>query len=185
LDGLRKRVLHVAPEFEVKRRLERFSYLDYFSASLSGVGTRIQLDINSISFPADYFHVIYCSHVLEHVLEDRKAMREFHRVLKPEGWALLQVPIAAGLEKTFEDPSVVDPKERERLFEQEDHVRLYGADYSDRLREAGFCVKVLHGIDLIGNNKATRWGIDPTEDIFFCRKSQNGDSANRIDNRAV
>src|SRR5262249_12426105 len=77
-------------------------------------------------------------HVLEHVPDDRRAMREFYRVLKPGGWAILLVPIT--VERTFEDPAVVDPAERLRLFGQEDHVRRYGPDYGDRLSEAGFAV---------------------------------------------
>jgi SAM-dependent methyltransferase len=92
----------------------------------------VRMDITDIQYPKDTFDVIYCSHVLEHVVDDRKAMREFHRVLRPDGWALLLVPIT--VEKTFEDPSVTDPEERLSVFGQEDHVRCYGPDYVERLR---------------------------------------------------
>jgi ubiquinone/menaquinone biosynthesis C-methylase UbiE len=98
----------------------------------------VKMDITNIQFPDETFDVVYCSHVLEHVPDDRKAMREFYRVLKSNGWAVLLVPII--VEKTFEDPSIDKPKDRLRLFGQSDHVRKYGRDYVDRLRESGFSV---------------------------------------------
>ena len=98
------------------------------------------MDISDIQYGDNTFDVIYCSHVLEHVPDDRKAMREFWRVLKIGGWAVLQVPIVSDV--TFEDPSVTGPKERERLFGQRDHVRRYGPDYRDRLVDVGFSMTV-------------------------------------------
>jgi ubiquinone/menaquinone biosynthesis C-methylase UbiE len=89
------------------------------------------MDITDIQYPDNTFDVIYCSHVLEHVPDDRKAMREFARVLKPEGWAVFMVSLSE--EHTIEDPSITSPAERERLFGQHDHVRRYGPDFKDRL----------------------------------------------------
>jgi SAM-dependent methyltransferase len=79
--------------------------------------------------------------VLEHVPDDRRAMRELHRILAPGGWAVLQTPVRSKLTRTDEDPSVTDPAERIRRFGQADHVRVYGADFEDRLRDAGFAVR--------------------------------------------
>ncbi|MBK7751686.1 MAG: methyltransferase domain-containing protein [Flavobacteriales bacterium] len=101
----------------------------------------IDLDITALDFPDDHFDLIICSHVLEHVPEDRTAMRELCRVLRPGGTAILLVPMS-DRPTTDEDPSVTDPQERFRRFGQTDHVRLYGRDYMDRLREAGFIVTV-------------------------------------------
>ena len=84
-------------------------------------------------------------------------MREFYRVLRPDGWAVLLVPINAPV--TLEDPSVVQPNERARIFGQEDHVRRYGPDYVERLREAGFRVTVTRVSDLFEKEDRTVPGV--------------------------
>jgi ubiquinone/menaquinone biosynthesis C-methylase UbiE len=117
----------------------------------------VRMDITDIQYPDEYFDVIYCSHVMEHVQDDKKAMREFYRVLKSGGWAILLVPITA--DKTSENSSVVDPSERLRIFGQEDHVRRYGTDYLDRLEGAGFEVKINCVSDLFEMNDIERMGI--------------------------
>jgi hypothetical protein len=90
--------------------------------------------------------------------------------LKQGGWAIMLVPISA--DKTFEDPSVVDPSERLRVFGQEDHVRRYGPDYIERLREAGFNVRVDRVSDLFEKNDIVRMGLTPASgDIYFCTKA--------------
>jgi SAM-dependent methyltransferase len=138
-DGQQKKMLHVAPESQLVRLFEKRDYIDYLSADLFA-HAMVKRDITEIHYPDNTFDVIYCSHVLEHVCDDRKAMGEFYRVLKPGVWAILQVPITA--DTTFEDPTVISPEERERLFGQNDHVRRYGPDYKDRLMEAGFSLRV-------------------------------------------
>jgi SAM-dependent methyltransferase len=120
--------------------------------------------------PHETFDVIFCSHVLEHVSDDRRAMREFRRVLRYDGWAILLVPAVA--EKTFEDPSVVDPAERLRRFGQEDHVRCYGPDYVDRLREAGFDVEEINVRDMFSDAEAIRMGlVRCAGSIHVCRRT--------------
>jgi len=171
LDGRPKSLLHVAPEYEISNRLKKADFLDYWTSSFDGKNTRAKIDITKISFPDDHFDTIYCSHVLEHVTEDRKAIREFWRILKPGRWALLQAPVIPGLTITLEDAAVVDPKDRARLYGQWDHVRAYGSDYPDRLREAGFSVTVFRAIDILSPRRIIRWGIDITEEpIFYCQK---------------
>jgi len=113
--------------------------------------------------------VIYCSHVLEHVSNDKQAMNEFYRVLKLGGWAILLVPIIS--DETFEDPSVVDPTMRLKLFGQEDHVRRYGPDFIKRVEETGFKVLEITGSDFLGNEEITRMGItEEAGTIFYCKK---------------
>ena len=170
-NGKPKSLLHVAPEYEISNRLKKVRFLDYWTSSLDGKCTRAKIDITEISFPDDHFDAIYCSHVLEHVTEDRTAMREFWRILRPGRWALLQVPITAGLDVTAEDKAVVDSNERARLYGQWDHVRAYGSDYPDRLREAGFNVTIFHAGDILTPTQITLWGIPTCEGpIFYCQK---------------
>lgn len=168
LDGRRKKLLHVAPEVQLTRLFKSHSQIDYLSADLCSPRAMVKMDIMDIQYPAETFDVAYCSHVLEHVPDDRKAMREFHRVLKPGGWAILLVPITA--EKTYEDPSVTSPQERERLFGQHDHVRRYGLDYADRLREAGFEVTEDDYASHIDKDEAQRYGVRSDDVVYLCRK---------------
>jgi predicted SAM-dependent methyltransferase len=126
------------------------------------------MDISDIQYRDNTFDVIYCSHVLEHVPDDRKALREFWRVLKVGGWAILQVPIISDV--TFEDPTVTSPEERERLFGQHDHVRRYGPDYRDRLVDVGFSVTVDGFVRELDERTVGRCGLMRNEDVYFCRK---------------
>ena len=167
-DGKPKRLLHVAPEISLMPAFEAVRGLDYLSADLSARHAMLKMDLTAIQFPDRSFDAIYCSHVLEHIPEDRKAMAEMFRVLRPGGWALIMVPVSD--QPTFEDPSVTDPAERERLFWQDDHVRLYGYDLRDRLAAAGFEVQIVFGRDLLGAKELETMAIDPGEAVFFARK---------------
>ena len=110
----------------------------YVSADLDSPVADVHADATDLPFEDESFDFVICVHVLEHVPDDRKALREFFRVLRPGGEAVLQVP-PSDLAVTREDPSVVTARgERERLFGQYDHVRLCGADYGERIAEAGF-----------------------------------------------
>ena len=168
-DGRHKKMLHVAPEDQLSKLFASAPGIDYLSADLSASGAMIRMDIMDIQYPDETFDVIYCSHVLEHVSDDRKAMRELHRVLRTGGWAILQVPIATA-EVTFEDPKITSPKERERAFGQFDHVRLYGADYNDRLEDAGFSVEVDGFVRDLDDRTVTRFGLMRSEDVYRCKK---------------
>lgn len=168
-DGHKKEMLHVAPEKCFESRFREKIGKGYLTADLLDPNVMVQMDITNIQYPDQSFDVIYCSHVLEHVPDDKKAMREFQRVLKNDGWAILQVPITS--ETTIEDPSITDPAERLALFGQEDHVRRYGPDYAERLREAGFTVDVIEIADLVDAETATRMGLtEASGEIYFCRK---------------
>jgi SAM-dependent methyltransferase len=146
------RVLHIAPEARLQRDLSRLAHLDYVSVDLESPLAMVRADITAMPFGDAAFDVILCSHVLEHVPDDGQAMREIRRVLRPGGWALLQSPMDERLAATFEDPAITDPDERQRRFGQRDHVRVYGRDYADRLRAAGFDVEV--------NDYASRLGAE-------------------------
>ncbi len=168
-DRRSKQMLHVAPEKCFEARFREMIGEGYLTADLLDPAVMVRMDITDIQYPDQSFDVIYCSHVLEHVPDDIKAMREFQRVLKSDGWAILQVPITS--EKTIEDPDIADPAQRLALFGQEDHVRRYGPDYVDRLREAGFKVDVIETADLADAETATRMGLTAASgEIYFCRK---------------
>lgn len=168
-DGKRRKMLHVAPELCLEPRFKEHLGDTYLTADLHGPSAMVAMDITDIQYPAQSFDVIYCSHVLEHVQDDRRAMREFHRVLKSDGWAIVLVPITS--ERTYEDASIVDPRERCRVFGQEDHVRRCGPDYVDRLREAGFTVEVIAISDLVNDREAVEMGLTPDNGtIYYCTK---------------
>lgn len=127
------------------------------------------MDVSDIRFPDQSFDIIYCSHVLEHVPDDQKAMAEFWRTLNNSGWAILLVPITA--EQTYEDASIVKPADRLTAFGQADHVRKYGPDYVDRLRAAGFHVDIITVDDLANKTEAIEMGLTAhSGEIFYCRK---------------
>jgi SAM-dependent methyltransferase len=173
-DGVPKRFLHVAPEPELARRIRKARSLTYVSADLASAHAAIRMDLTRIPFADDRFDAIYCSHVLEHIPDDRKAMAELRRILRPTGWAILQVPIMG--RTTREDPSITSPDERERAFGQHDHVRSYGADYRDRLENAGFAVKVDRIEETYRQEEIRRCHLIREEegylpdDVYFCRK---------------
>jgi len=162
------KLLHVAPEKFLHQRLRVLPDVDYISADLEPGRADVEMDITNIQYEDNSFDAILCSHVLEHVPDDRKAMREFFRVLKPGGWAVLAVPI--NVDETVEDPSITDPAERIRLFGQDDHVRRYGPDYFDRLEEAGFQIERLRGADLMSDTRVLQCRIDPDEEVPVCKK---------------
>lgn len=158
--------LHVAPEPCMVEKLREIAGPGYLSAGLDGDAME-RMDICRIQHPDASFDAIVCNHVLEHVNDDRQAMREFRRVLRPQGWAIMSVPMTA--ERTVEDPTITDPKERFRLFGQEDHVRCYGPDYVDRLRECGFHVQVFLPSELFSTEEIGRHGLgEAAGEICLC-----------------
>jgi SAM-dependent methyltransferase len=169
-EGPQFSLLHVAPEPDLTRYFREQPSVEYLSADIASPLAMVKMDLTAIPYPGDSFDAIYCSHVLEHIPDDRKAMAELHRVLKPGGWAILQVPLDATRAETVEDPSITDPDERERVFWQFDHVRLYGRDYGNRLAEAGFIVEVDWFVRSLPARVVRRLGLDPGEGIYLCRK---------------
>jgi SAM-dependent methyltransferase len=168
-DGNPKTVLHVAPEGCFEARLRETFGSGYITADFLRTDVDVQMDITKIEMPSGHFGVILCSHVLEHIPDDKAAMAELYRVLQPGGFALLDVPIFSG--RTYEDPTIVEPKDRLREFGQEDHVRKYGIDYVGRLQQVGFSVDVIKVEDLRCSKFAEKYGILPLNRMnFLCKK---------------
>ncbi|KIA90389.1 class I SAM-dependent methyltransferase [Kaistella jeonii] len=132
------KVLHIAPEQEFLRKFKKMKNLDYISADLYSPIVDVKADILDLPFEDESFDIVFCNHVLEHIEDDKKAMSELFRVMRKGGWGIFQVPMKNSLEKTYEDFSIKDPKERQKHFGQYDHVRWYGMDYFDRLKNVGF-----------------------------------------------
>jgi SAM-dependent methyltransferase len=166
----RLKVLHVAPERNLSRILAGLPNLDYLSADLCSPRAAVRLDVTQIPSPDGAFDVILCNHVLEHVPDDRRALAELFRVLRPGGWAVLQVPLCLTIDRTHEDPSVTTREDRERLFGQHDHVRLYAADYRERLKSAGFQVELWHWQADFDDGTGRDYGLIPEEDLYVCTR---------------
>jgi SAM-dependent methyltransferase len=134
-------LLNIAPDYATQTALKKLKDIDYISIDLNSSLAIKKNDITNLDFKDNCFDAIICYHVLEHVEDDRKAMSELFRVLKLNGWAILQSPIENDRAITFEDETVTTPSEKLGVFGQEDHVRIYGRDYNQRLAKAGFVVR--------------------------------------------
>ena len=164
------KLLHIAPELCFMDIFEKLENIDYTTGDLESPLAKVKMDVLDIPFDKDSFDVVFCNHVMEHVENDLKAMSEIYRVLKPNGWAIIQSPVYSYLEKTIEDPSITDPRERERIYGQNDHMRKYGKDYGDRLRKAGFKVTEDNYLDGLDDYTRKRYALPDEEIIYFCQK---------------
>lgn len=166
-----KRVLHIAPEANLKKVFMQHPQLHYINADLNPGAADVQMDITNIPYPDGFFDAILCNHVLEHIPNDALAMRQLYRVLKPGGWAVLQVPFAEALTQTMENPEITHPADREAHFGQFDHVRIYGHDYVQRLQNAGFTVEVINAADFLDKTAIQKMQLIENEKIFVGYKS--------------
>ena len=164
------KVLHIAPEQEFLRKFKKMKNLDYTSADLFSPIVDVKADILDLPFEDESFDVIFCNHVLEHIEDDRKAMSELYRVMKKGGWGILQVPMKNSLEKTYEDFTITDPKERQKNFGQYDHVRWYGMDYFDRLKSVGFDAKANFYSQKFSDADIKKFGLNRNEILPIVRK---------------
>ena len=162
VDRLRGRMLHFAPEPALERRFATLPDLEYVTGDLMPDRADIRrLDITAIDFPDDSFDVIVVNHVLEHVPDDRRAIAELRRVLRPGGFVLTQHPHDEALAETYEDPSIVSEADRLKHFGQGDHVRMYGRDFVERLRAGGFTVETRRYADEVPEGERVRFALAP------------------------
>ncbi len=165
-------VLHIAPEYCYMKPFEAQHGENYITADIESPLAKVKMDIHQIPFPENHFDVVLCNHVLEHVDDDIKAMNEIHRVLKPGGWAILQVPFFNPIpDQTFEDNSITDPREREKIFGQNDHVRKYGKDYVVRIERSGLKAFEENFSQKFLAEQAYYFGIVRNETIYKGEKS--------------
>jgi SAM-dependent methyltransferase len=158
-------LLHFAPENCVAALLKTQT-IQYVSADLNAPNVDLNLNIEKINLPDEQYDTIICSHVLEHV-NDTAALLELHRILKPDGVLIAMVPAVEGCHATYEDETITSPDEREIHFGQYDHVRVYGADFIQRLTNAGFDVQAHTAF----GKEAVRYGLLMGDKVFICRKT--------------
>jgi SAM-dependent methyltransferase len=163
----KQHVLHIAPEGCFIRRFEDVHQERYITADIESPLAKVKMDIHKIPFGDNTFDAILCNHVLEHVDDDIKAMGEIARVLKPGAFAIMQVPFFHPVpDKTFSDPSIRDPKVREKMFGQDDHVRKYGKDYPERIRQAGMKAVEDSFVNSLPEKQRKRYGLVTGELIY-------------------
>lgn len=163
------KLLHFAPEATLEKIIRKHKTIEYTTADLSRLDVEKNMDIVNIEEQDNFYDVVICSHVLEHIVDDIKAMSEIYRVLKNGGWSILMVPQKEG--ETYEDYSITSPEERLKHFGQEDHVRIYGDDYIDRLKSVGFKVKEIPARDICSEEEIEKFGFTSRiGNIFLCSK---------------
>ncbi|UJH68161.1 class I SAM-dependent methyltransferase [Allomuricauda sp. SCSIO 65647] len=164
------KVLHFAPEQAFYKRFKKLKNLQYTTTDLNSPLADVKADICDLPFDDGSFDVILCNHVLEHITDDRKAMRELYRIMTPGGWGIFQIPQDLGRKTTFEDDSITDKKERTRIFGQYDHVRIYGRDYFDKLRSVGFTVDEVDYTKKLSQKEVGRYRLAKGEIIPLVSK---------------
>jgi len=166
------RLLHVSPEYCFSRRLKKVSNLNYVGVDISDCpNIAIKMDLMAAPLLSESFDAIICIHILEHIEDDRRALSELHRVLKPGGWAVISVPVRMD-QKTHEDSRIFSEEERERLFGETSHVRIYGHDFVDRLAQCGFQVELDLGKNVDQKTRES-YGLRDDENIFYCTKNRS------------
>lgn len=190
-----KDILYFAPVDMIANKLRKQGN-NLITADLIMDGVDIHSDITQLPFGNQSFNAVICSHVLEHIPDDRTAMSEMRRTLDSEGNVLIIIPKDKDREQTYEDDSITSPEARRREFGQEDHVRWYGKDFVQRLSESGFDVTIetyarelnseivnryglkVHSPENIESGETMNWDDREVkyEDIHLCTKSMDSGS---------
>ena len=164
------KVLHFAPEAAFLKKFKKLKNISYDTIDLDSPLADIKADICDLPIKNDSYDFILCNHVLEHIIDDNKAMKELYRILRKNGKGIFQVPLNMELKKTYEDFSITDPKERNKAFGQYDHVRVYGMDFFERLKNVGFKVEKCEYTSKLSEEEKTKYCLPKKEIIPVCRK---------------
>ena len=164
------KLLHFAPEQAFYKRFKKLRNIQYDTIDINSPLAKIKADICDLPIKENTYDFILCNHVLEHVLDDNKAMSELYRVLKKGGTGIFQVPIDMKREKTFQDDSITDKLERNKIFGQYDHVRIYGKDYFNKLEDTGFKVQQVDYSKKFSDKEILKFSIIKGEIIPVCTK---------------
>ncbi len=166
-----KAILQFAPDPGMERLLRKHPGIRYLSGDLYEPGVMVRLDLTHLDLPDECFDVVICIHVLAHISNDKKAMREILRVLRPGGLTLIMTPLDSNLEKTHEDPCIIDPGERDRVYGEWDFVRMYGRDFVERLERQGFAVEVVRPVESMDGSFRQKYGLW-NEPLYLCRRPE-------------
>lgn len=162
-------VLHFAPEKGIGELIGTNKECTYYSADLLKNRAMLQIDLTDLIFGDSTFDYIIVNHVLEHISDERTAIRELKRVLKKDGVLIMSFPICED-QNTFEDISIVTKKDRKLNFGQEDHVRLYGKDYKERLESYGLLIEVKMPMWILTSSEIEKYGFIKNDIVLLCRK---------------
>ncbi len=166
----RIKLLHFAPEQAFYQRFKNLKHVDYTTTDLVSPLADVKADICNLPFEDNSFDWIFCNHVLEHIPDDKQAMKELYRVMKPGGVGIFQVPLDTSRQHTFEDDTITNPTERAKIFGQYDHVRVYGLDFFERLAAVGFQVNALDYTAAMTSESIVKYGLAAGELIPICVK---------------
>lgn len=171
VSSMNGRVMHFAPESPIKERINKNKIIEYISGDLQAGVADLIVDMTNMQFEDSFFDLIIASMVMEHIPEEKKALQELYRTCKPGGKIVLTVPQCTDIENTIEDLSVTDPDMRNRLYGQEDHVRLYGLDYPERFKKLAFqnCnIQFIRPMDILLKEQIESMGIQEDYGVFIC-----------------
>ena len=168
-----RKMLHIAPEVALMRKFKQIYASNselYVTADLESPLATLHFDVQQIPLDDESFDILICNHLLEHVENDHKALKELFRVMRHGGWGIILSPMDESRETTFEDDSITDEAERTRIFGQYDHRRIYGRDYADRLRKAGFEVEVIDYASQLTPEERNLYALTD-ETLYIVRKA--------------
>jgi SAM-dependent methyltransferase len=163
-------VLHIAPEQCFHAKFKGQQNLNYLTADIESPIADMHFDLHDIPLEDNSFDVVFCNHVLEHVNDANRCMEELYRVMRPGGFGIMQVPQDFSRESTFEDSTIVTPEDREKYYWQKDHVRLFGRDYPDWLKKAGFNVVEFDKHKHYSPEKIAKYRLQKEEILYIVSK---------------
>lgn len=164
-------VLHFAPEKHLSNCIDDSIPKEYIKADLYPKEKDIKkIDMLRIPYDDNRFEFVIANHVLEHVPDYKAALSELYRVLKPNGWAILQTPYSSVLENTWEDHGVITNKQRLQVYGQEDHVRLFGQDIFNHIVNAGFISHLVQHESLLNGISTKKYGVNSHEPFMLFSK---------------
>lgn len=171
------KILHISPEPALYNAIKKHDNILYVTGTKYAEGIYYHkeidlVDLLDLPYYDGEFDMVICNHVLEHIIDDTKAISEIYRVTTYGGLAILQVPVSEQLEVTYEDESIIDEKSREKHFGQFDHVRIYGKDYRSRLENSGFKVEMYHpSVKPERDSELNRFALNKDEKLFVAHKN--------------
>lgn len=168
------RILHFAPEKNLSEKIKSFNPSQYIKADFAPREKDVKrIDATDIPFSNESFDMVICNHVLEHIPQYLKAIEEIHRVLKPNGIAILQTPYSKVLKRNFEDENLNTDEQRLFFYGEKDHFRIFSEEnFFNDLQQAGFELDIKKNKDFFPKEFSFYYGVNLNEDLIQVRKKQ-------------